>query len=159
MRHFFLIAVAVGLFIIMANSAHARILTWMRGDMPLTTFAVELAQSAQEQKRGLMGRHYLAANMGMLFVMHPPRRVRFWMRNTYIPLDMIFIVRDAVGRAQVSEIISRYDILSDAYSTSDGTVIAVLELNAGTAAARDLRVGDWVVHSALNVERHGASGR
>lgn len=58
---------------------------------PSITFHCELAVSAQQKHHGLMNRTYLAHNQGMLFIIDPPRNVTFWMKNTLIALDIIFI--------------------------------------------------------------------
>jgi uncharacterized membrane protein (UPF0127 family) len=80
---------------------------------------------------------HLAPDTGMLFVFDPPRRVGFWMRNTLIPLDIIFI--DAEGR--ITSIETRRDTNSDRLTTSRAPVAAVLEINAGRAAALGLATG------------------
>ncbi len=108
-------------------------------------FAVEVARTHREQSQGLMFRRRMAADAGMLFVYDPPRPVSMWMRNTYIPLDMIFIAPS--GR--ISHIVERTVPLSTETVSSRGAVRAVLELNAGTAARLGIRPGHTVATPAL----------
>ena len=90
--------------------------------------------------RGLMHVSHLAPDTGMLFVFDPPRKVGFWMRNTRIPLDMMFIGED--GR--IASIVTRHDTNSDRLTTSRGPVAAVLEIAAGRAAALGVVAGHIV---------------
>ena len=109
------------------------------------TFHVEIADDSAEQARGLMYRPSLAADSGMLFVFEPPRPVSFWMQNTMIPLDMVFI--DDSGR--VESIAVRTDTYSQRASASQGTVRAVLEINAGLSARLGIGPGTQAVHPAF----------
>jgi uncharacterized membrane protein (UPF0127 family) len=108
-------------------------------------FAVELAVTPDEQQQGLMFRRTMAADTGMLFLNDPPRAMTMWMRNTFLPLDMIFF--DARGR--VTRIVERTVPHSEAIIPSGGTVRGVLEVNAGTAARLGLKPGDRLVHPAI----------
>jgi uncharacterized membrane protein (UPF0127 family) len=114
-------------------------LTVEHGDK-VHSFRVELAQSTAEQARGLMFRTKLGPDEGMLFPMHPPRIARFWMHNTVISLDLIFIGYD--GRI--------INIVADAVPYDESplmaldTTYAVLELNGGRAAQLGLQPGDLV---------------
>jgi uncharacterized protein len=107
-------------------------------------FTVELAATPEEQAQGLMFRRALAADAGMLFDLGGTRPATFWMKNTIIPLDMIFIAAD--GR--IADIHERAVPLSEAMIESKVPVRAVLELNGGTAARLGIHEGD-VVHHAL----------
>lgn len=113
-------------------------------------YEVELALTPEMQARGLMFRRDMAADHGMLFVYGEVEEAHFWMRNTYIPLDMIFI--DAAGR--VNRVAANTEPLSDRIVASDGPVRAVLELNAGAAAAIGLEPGDKVEHPMLAESAH-----
>ncbi len=108
-------------------------------------FAVELATTPEQQQRGLMFRRELAAEAGMLFLYDRVRVVSMWMRNTVIPLDMIFIAED--GR--VEKVVERTVPMSLRTISSGRPVSAVLELNGGTAARLGLAVGDRVLHEAF----------
>jgi len=106
------------------------------------TFQVELATTPDQRQQGLMFRESLDSDRGMLFDFGRTSPVTMWMRNTYIPLDMLFI--DADGR--IHRIASDVQPLSDAVIGSGGPVRAVLELPAGTSAERGIAVGDLVIH-------------
>ena len=105
-------------------------------------FEVEVARAVEEQARGLMYRQGLASDAGMLFDYGRPRNIAMWMRNTYIPLDMIFIGADW----RITRIVERTVPLSLATVASEGPVRAVLEVNAGTASRLGIRPGDRVIH-------------
>lgn len=105
-------------------------------------FTVELANTPEQRERGLMYRKNLAPNAGMLFDFEESQVVAFWMRNTLIPLDMLFI--DSVGR--IVRIAERTVPLSETPISSGESVRAVLELNGGTAARLRIKVGDVVIH-------------
>lgn len=107
-------------------------------------FAVELALTGAQMARGLMFREELAPDAGMLFVF-PQRVASFWMKNTLIPLDMLFIDRD--GR--VVRIAERTTPLSEQGVSSRRPVVAVLELAGGTAERLGIEVGSQVESAAL----------
>jgi hypothetical protein len=109
------------------------------------TFEVELAVTADQQRKGLMFRRQMSANAGMLFLYDNGSRVTMWMSNTYIPLDMLFI--DADGR--ITHIVERTVPLSTELIGSNGPVRAVLELNGGTANRLGIAVGDQVRHRSF----------
>jgi uncharacterized membrane protein (UPF0127 family) len=108
-------------------------------------FQVEIASSFEEKARGLMYRDALAANAGMLFVYPKELTQAMWMKNTMIPLDILFIRRD--GR--ISHIYERAVPQSLDTITSHGRVLAVLELRGGTAARLGITKGDRVRHKAF----------
>jgi uncharacterized membrane protein (UPF0127 family) len=102
-------------------------------------FVLEMAESAEEQERGLMFRHSLAPNEGMLFPYSPPQPVSFWMRNTLIPLDMIFVRPDGkIGR------ISTARPLDETLVPSGEPITMVIEIRGGRAAELGIREGDSV---------------
>jgi uncharacterized membrane protein (UPF0127 family) len=108
-------------------------------------FEVEIASSFEEKARGLMYRDGLAANAGMLFVYAKELRQAMWMKNTMVPLDMLFIRRD--GR--ISHIHERAVPQSLDTISSHGRVLAVLELRGGTASRLGIAKGDRVRHKAF----------
>jgi uncharacterized protein len=105
-------------------------------------FTVEVAETPQEEARGLMFRKSLAADSGMLFDFKRPQEVAFWMKNTLIPLDMLFV--DAEGR--IAGIHANAVPLSLATIESPGPVRAVIELAGGTAARLGIKPGDRVLY-------------
>lgn len=105
-------------------------------------FQVELAVTPSELVRGLQDRRHLAPDAGMLFDFGPERIITMWMKNTYIPLDMLFI--DAGGI--VADIAERTEPLSLETIASPVPVRAVLEVNAGTSQRLGIRPGDRVRH-------------
>jgi uncharacterized membrane protein (UPF0127 family) len=111
-------------------------------------FSVELAITPQQQQQGLMFRRDMAPDAGMLFVYRPERVVSMWMKNTMIPLDMLFIAED--GR--VVKVVERAVPLSLKTISSDRPVRAVLELNGGTVARLGIRTGDRVLHGTFDAE-------
>lgn len=106
-------------------------------------FMVEIAETPSTWRQGLQNRRQLAADAGMLFDYHQPRIVSMWMKDTLISLDMIFIDE----RGIVTNVAENTEPQSLATISSDGPVLAVLEVNAGTAARIGLRRGDRVFHA------------
>jgi uncharacterized protein len=105
-------------------------------------FSVEVMRTGPQLERGLMFRRFLPQDRGMLFDFGTERPVMMWMKNTYLPLDMIFIGRagKVVGLAENTE------PLSEKIISSGAPAYGVLEVNAGTAARIGLRIGDSVHH-------------
>jgi uncharacterized membrane protein (UPF0127 family) len=103
---------------------------------------VEVMRNEAERERGLMERRFLPADRGMLFDFGREQNVMMWMKNTYIPLDMIFISRAGV----VTHIAENAEPLSEAIISSEGRVYAVLEVNGGLARKIGLKAGDRVRH-------------
>lgn len=154
----FLAAVVLGLLLLApgyAPAVHAK-------DIPVVTpgpteelsvetatgvypFQVEIADTPGERAQGLMYRRELPADGGMLFVMGSTAQATFWMHETYISLDIVFIRADGI----VDSIAPEAKPLSDALVPSAGPVDFVLELAAGTAARIGLKPGDKVRHPAI----------
>lgn len=104
--------------------------------------SVEITESNEEKMRGLMFRTSLADDQGMLFFYERAQDVTMWMRNTYIPLDMVFIKADGtVHRIEV-----RTEPLSERIISSQGDVVACLELAGGASERLGLKPGDKVRH-------------
>ncbi len=106
------------------------------------TFLVELAVTPEEQAKGLMFRRELPEGQGMLFDFHHEEPSTFWMKNTYVSLDMIFIR----GDGRILRIAENTVPLSEALVPSGGPVRAVLEVVAGTAKKFGIAPGDRVAH-------------
>ena len=111
-------------------------------------FNVEMALTPEQQMVGLMFRTALADNEGMIFDWGAPRESAMWMRNTLIPLDMVFIAAD--GR--IHRVAERTVPLSLATVESRGPVRATLELAGGAAERLNLRVGDRVLHRLFGTQ-------
>lgn len=103
-------------------------------------FRVEVAATGREQAKGLMFRTAMGPDEGMIFPMDPPRGASFWMRNTVLPLDLLFIGVDG----KVSNIAANAVPYDETPLSSVGLVKAVLELNAGRAAQLGIVPGDTV---------------
>ena len=105
------------------------------------TFQVEIAQTSQERERGLMFRRELPQDRGMLFV-QSPGPAAFWMKNTYIPLDLLYF--DADGR--LSQIEANVPPCKQPncpiYPSDTTTTRYILEINAGETARRSIQIGD-----------------
>jgi uncharacterized membrane protein (UPF0127 family) len=108
-------------------------------------FTIEIARTPQEQGLGLMHRRELAPDFAMLFPFVAAREASFWMRDTYVSLDMVFIAEDGI----VHRIERDTEPLSLRSVHSRGPVIAVLEFVAGTADRIGLEPGDRVIHPDL----------
>jgi uncharacterized protein len=107
-------------------------------------FTVELARTEEEQMTGLMNRSSLAPDRGMIFPFEAPRDASFWMKNTLIPLDMIFIRADGT----IANIEANTVPLSLEPVYSDGPVAAVLEIAGGRSEELGIKAGDKVKWSA-----------
>ena len=103
-------------------------------------FTVEIARTEEEQATGLMNRSELAPDRGMIFPFDPPRDASFWMKNTLIPLDMIFVRADG----SIANIAENTVPLSLEPEMSEGPVRAVLEIAGGRSAELGIKPGDKV---------------
>lgn len=103
-------------------------------------FVVELAQTLAEQRRGLMDRQSLAPDRGMLFVYDQPDYRSFWMKNTYIPLDIIFVG----GDGRILSIEENTIPLSLSPYLSLDPALLVLELAGGRTSELGIKPGDVV---------------
>jgi uncharacterized membrane protein (UPF0127 family) len=104
--------------------------------------AVEIADDPATRERGLMFRHSLPENQGMLFQYETPQRIAMWMKNTYISLDMIFIRADgSVSEVAAYTVPHSFDIIQAAEK-----VAAVLEVNAGLSERLGIRPGSVIRH-------------
>ncbi len=118
----------------------------LRGDWGQARFTVELADEPAERSQGLMFRESLPRAQGMLFVYERPQRAVFWMKNTLIPLDMIFL--DDSGT--VTHIHENAVPLDETGIDGGSGVVAVLEINGGLSRQLGLAVGSELRHPALD---------
>ena len=117
----------------------------VKGGFGEARFTIELADEPNERAQGLMHRETMARSAGMLFVFEQPQTVAFWMKNTLIPLDMIFV--DRTGRIKhIHENAIPHD--ETPIPGGDG-IYSVLEINAGLSKTYGFQVGDALQHPAF----------
>lgn len=120
----------------------------LRGDWGSAGFAVEIADDEAERAQGLMHRETLPASTGMLFVYPRPQRVAFWMENTLIPLDMIFLG----PRGRVLKVHENARPLDRTPIDGGDGVFAVLEINGGLAGRLGIVPGSEMRHPAFGAD-------
>ncbi len=129
---------------------------WPEGPLPRQTleiasatgvhmFSVEVADNEADRSKGLMYRKALPEGSGMLFDFHRDQDVSFWMQNTYIPLDMVFIR----GDGRILNIVENTEPLSTRLIPSAGPVRLVLEVIGGTTRKLGIAAGDRVASPLL----------
>ena len=116
-----------------------------RDGFPKHELIVELATTEEERSLGLMFRKKLPQNRGMLFIYKSERVVRMWMKNTFIPLDMLFLDKNGF----ITHLVKEARPLSLEIISSMGNVLGVLELLGGTSEKLGIRIGDRVEHVAF----------
>jgi uncharacterized membrane protein (UPF0127 family) len=114
-------------------------------DPELHTFKVWIADNNSRRERGLMFVRQLDADAGMLFIYDSPQSISMWMKNTKIPLDMLFVA----GNGRVMRVVENTQPESLKTIDSGSDVIGVVELNAGTAAKLHIKAGARVIHPAF----------
>ncbi|WP_245306263.1 DUF192 domain-containing protein [Roseovarius aestuariivivens] len=117
----------------------------LRGDWGQARFTVDVADDNAERAQGLMNVEEMAQSAGMLFVYDRPRVVRFWMRNTLIPLDMIFADRKGIVRYVHHEA----EPLSEDLIYGGNNIQYVLEVNGGLARQLGIARGSEMRHPAI----------
>ena len=118
----------------------------LRGAFGTAGFSVEVADTPEARAQGLMNRDSLPRSAGMLFVYDAPQRATFWMKNTRIPLDMIFL--DSKG--QVLGVHANARPMDTTIIDGGLGVLAVLEINGGLAARLGIAPGDMLRHPAFD---------
>lgn len=109
---------------------------------PHARLRVQIARTEQQRERGLMGVRTLAAHTGMLFVFDTDAPIEFWMKDTLVPLDMVFIGKNGIVRTVFANVpIVPLDSPDTAIPRRDGIAKYVLELPAGEAARDGFRYG------------------
>jgi len=138
----------VALFVFSTQTAWAACrddVATLRGEFGKARFSIELADTPRERAQGLMFRETMPQSAGMLFVYPRPQRAAFWMKNTLIPLDMIFM--DARG---VVTHIHHQAVPGDLTSVLGGDrVLLVLEINGGLAKRMGITPGAQLQHGAV----------
>jgi uncharacterized protein len=118
-------------------SATAPSVTFMPVGQPAVTVQVEVVATPEERQRGLMYRKHLEPNAGMLFIFEASQPLTFWMRNTYVPLDMIFVTEDMTVLGIVENATPR----TDDPRRVPGFSRYVVEVNAGFSRKHGLSAG------------------
>lgn len=118
----------------------------LRGDWGEARFNVEVVDNQAERSRGLMGRREMPRSSGMLFVYHQTRPVTFWMKNTLIPLDIVFVNEAGV----VNRVHHNAIPLDLTHIPSGGPTRYVLEINGGLARALGIKKGTQLRHPAIS---------
>ena len=117
----------------------------LRGDWGRASFAVEVVDTPESRAQGLMFVESMPRSAGMLFVYDAPGPVAFWMRNTLIPLDMLFVSPDGVVTR-----VHENAVPGDETSIPGGDGVQyVLEINGGLAGALGVEPGDEVRHPRI----------
>lgn len=144
---FYLLIILISLFLIYIRSInHSRLETINLGtDPPSTTFTVEVARTDTETQKGLMGRQSLCPTCGMLFLYDQEQSLSFWMRNTFIPLDLIWLDHNG----QVVTTIEQAPPLRGIY-TNTTPAQYVIELPAGAVQQYQLDHTKFVLHGIMN---------
>ncbi|MCP8939902.1 DUF192 domain-containing protein [Alsobacter sp. SYSU M60028] len=113
------------------------------------TFEVEVMRTDEERARGLMFRRYLPPDRGMLFDFKDVQTAMMWMKDTFIPLDMVFIRKDGT----IARIAENTEPHSTRTISSGEPVLGVLELNGGQAAKDGIKPGDRVQHALFGTAK------
>jgi uncharacterized membrane protein (UPF0127 family) len=114
-------------------------------DARLHRFNIWMADDETRRSRGLMFVKHLNAGDGMLFVYPQPQLIAMWMKNTFIPLDMLFVAPDG----KVTHVVENTEPQSLKTIESGGAVVGVVELAAGTVARLKIAPGAQVIHPAF----------
>ncbi len=136
--------VACGLLSPAAAALKKQPLTFVTGSGS-HTIMVEVANSDSTRSTGLMFRRSIGPDEGMLFLYKTEQDVSMWMKNTYIPLDMIFVKHDGA----ISHIQANTEPFSETIISSEGPVLGVIEIGAGSADRLGIKTGDKVKHPAF----------
>jgi len=108
-------------------------------------FSVEIAATPEEQMQGLMNREKMPEDHGMLFLFPSERNISFWMKDTIMPLDILYIKADGV----INHIHKNAVPLDETPLPSNGTILNVLEINGGMADKLGIQAGDTVYHGSF----------
>ena len=134
-----------------SSTARADLVTFSKSKLVITTgkgqfpFDIELALTPPQMAQGLMYRRTLASDAGMLFDYGDPQPIAMWMKNTFIPLDMVFVGKDG----KVVDLHERAVPMSLDTIESKVPAKAVIELNAGTIARLGIQIGDTVHYTSF----------
>jgi len=137
--------------LVLSDAARADLVTFTKSKLVIETakgkypFDIELALTPPQMEQGLMYRRTLAADAGMLFDYGDPQPIAMWMKNTFIPLDMIFVAKDG----KVVDFRERAVPMSLDTIESKVPAKAVIEVNAGTVMRLGIKIGDTVHYASF----------
>ena len=117
----------------------------LRGDWGRADFFIEIADDPEERSLGLMFREKLPMSAGMLFIFDKPQAVTFWMKNTFIPLDILFFDQQGVVK-KIHSMAQPEDLTSIA---GGNNIKYVLEINGGLARQLGISVGSEMRHPSI----------
>lgn len=141
-----LLLTCIGVFFaytsVMARSQPLPRLTIQTESNDAHSFVVKIAKTPEQQAKGLMFRESMLKNHGMLFINKSPTEMTMWMKNTLIPLDMLFIGKHNI----ITHIHHNAQPHSLEYISSEGEVSAVLEINGGRAETLNIMKGSKVIY-------------
>lgn len=123
--------------------------TIVRQDGTKLPFDAKVAKTKEEQTKGLMFIKKIPDSLGLIFLFEAPKTIAFWMKNTLIPLDMLFILPNG----KIGKIKSAAQPNDLTPIPSGKAVIAVIEINGGLAEKLKLSVGDNVESPAIKISR------
>jgi len=130
-------------FVFCANAEE--ILSIKKQDGQIVSFNIEIANTPGQRRQGLMYKKQMPEDYGMLFIFKKPKVIEMWMKNTYIPLDMLFI-----GEDNEIKTIAKNTTPESLNTISSGTdAIAVLEINAMITDKLGIAVGDIIIEPNL----------
>jgi uncharacterized protein len=137
--------VIAGCFAGQAVAACSEDTVMVRGDWGQARFSVEVADDDAERAQGLMFRESMPSSAGMLFVYKRPQTMRFWMRNTLIPLDMLFVD----SRGVIQHIHENAVPLDETMIYGGKNMLSVLEINGGLVRRMGIKTGSELRHPAF----------
>jgi uncharacterized membrane protein (UPF0127 family) len=129
-------------FSLSASAMDVAVVHIKRSDKSVASFQVEVAKDIKTREKGLMFRKKLAKNAGMLFVYDRPARMAFWMKDTLIPLDLLFFTADGT-LVYIHPMAKPHDLTLIGPDRDD--ICAVLEIAGGEAARQNIKVGQKII--------------
>lgn len=123
-----------------ASADNLKKLNIYKKNQEVVQYYVDIADTYDKQKMGLMYVKQMPKNQGMLFIYSKERKIGIWMKNTFIPLDIVFIDKNGI----ITEIVQRPDTRSRTTTISKEPSKYVLEINLGEAKRNNINVGDFV---------------
>lgn len=140
-----LLLVLVVVILIYFLTMDERVSITIKGKHSAVSYLVEIADTQEKAMQGLMGRKSMPQDQGMLFVFPQPQFIKMWMKNTYIPLDMVFFN----SHNQVIYLYEGARPMDESIISCPWPAQKVLELNAGQIRKQAIQVGDEILLKSL----------